>query len=169
MAKILLYIYEIVQHAVQKYIDQTREAYYALDPIQVDSVPSAINADYRSLHIGNNHYLVAAFVILYTIGDSAAILYGASWHYSHTDLPELWTHRVFPRSLWQECDIISTIAMISVCILYCFVLFCPKLDAKYVIVLTKMYNRKKCTVQMVQNQKGMALTACYSMNNVHVH
>ena len=145
-------VYKLVQNVIQKCVHQTSEAYHALDPIKVDSA-SSVNCNGRSFHF-NIHFQIALFCAFYLIGDSVAILYGASWHYSHIGLPALYTHRIFPKSLWLEGDILFSNISVAICILYCFLMFSPWLENKYLIYVT-VVSKKRDIVRMEQNLKGM--------------
>ena len=73
-------------------------------------------------HHNNNHnqihYLIAAVVIATVIGDSLWLFCMNNFHYDSTDMPELFSHKIFPPPLWLQSTIILYSGMILELIAY---------------------------------------------------
>ncbi len=140
-------------------VNHIQTLYNDLDPLKVCSskVQKFVNTSTVSNSTEYNwQYLVPFLLGLYVLVDCLYILFENGLHYSFEEMPQLLSHLISPRELWQTTDVTMGIGFFILPIIYGCLMVLPKLDhnCKIFQIVDKHDHRR---IVMLCNGKGRFL------------
>ena len=117
--------------------EHLRAHHFALDPIKdcasIDEVPTEFDRtqSMKERMRQNVHYFVP-FVSLVCLNlDTIRVMYGVGFKYNSTGIPELFTHKIYPRELWFQGDMVANVGIQVEMLCFGLLAFTAQLDPRY--------------------------------------
>lgn len=151
---------KLIKHSFCKHI---RTLYCNLDQVQEVKTYSEKTSFNEKHHFKSRYdyqYILPILLGIYVLLDCIVIIVD-NGGYSHTEMPQLFTHLISPREMWQTTDVIMGIGFLMFPSIYGRLLLCPKLSAQYqMYLLLRKHNTndEMNTIKMYCGIKGKFLS-----------
>ena len=135
------------------------------DCASLDEMLSELSDQSPSLRVRirkNVHYLVAFVSLVILDLDNIRVMYNAGFKYNSTGLPELFTHKIYPRELWLQGDVVANIGSQTIMLVMALLTLAPPLDPRYCLYAVR--DPEDGRIKIYANGKGMVSFAMYFEN-----